>query len=346
MEKYDCRLFFFDRNNGAEIYIEASGGRYINYDFSEEDGVRHNPFALADTSANRAFISRLLCAMIRRPNEDFIDSEVSNQITQCVNHAYNHIPADQRRLSTAVNISLEHNFSRREELYEYMRSDGIRPDGKYAIFFDNQTEGFDFNAYSKFGLDTTKLLKEKKLTGIITYYVFYLIMMIIEEGDGNPTAIVFDEGWSYLEDPYFANELNEALPTLRKTNTFIVLATQSASSIINCPIKDKILDNIATMLIAPNPQANYEKVYEHLKISPSEFDWILRTPVQTRQALYRQPQSRDSAIVDLGLKGFDRELAVISGTTESVALKRKAIAETQSNDPDIWLPEFYKKMGV
>lgn len=346
MEKYDCRLFFFDRNNGAEIYIEAAGGRYINYDFSEEDGIRHNPFALPDTSANRTFVARLLCAMVRRPDEKYIDSKISNQLTECVNHAYNHIPTDQRRLSTAVNISLEHSFERREELYEYMRSDGTRPDGKYAIFFDNQTEGFDFNAYKKFGLDTTKLLKEQKLTGIITYYVFYLIMMVIEEGDGNPTAIVLDEGWSYLEDPYFANELNEALPTLRKTNTYIVLATQSASSIVNCPIKDKILDNIATMIIAPNGQANYEKVYEHLNISPSEFNWIKRTPVQTRQALYIQPQSKDTAIVDLSLKGFDRELTVISGSTESVMIKRAIVAELGSSDPDVWLPEFYKRMGV
>jgi type IV secretion system protein VirB4 len=171
-------------------------------------------------------------------------------------------------------------------------------------------------------------------------------MKVLKEGDPKPTAILFDEGWSYLEDPYFANELNAAFPTLRKANTFVVLATQSASSILNCPIHDKIMNNIATMIIAPNGQANYEKVYEHLDISPSEFNWLKRTPVQTRQALYKQPQSKDSAIIDLGLKGFDRELAVISGTTESVALKRKAIAETQSNDPDIWLPEFYKKMGV
>ena len=62
--------------------------------------------------------------------------------------------------------------------------------------------------------------------------------------------------------------------------------------------------------------------------------------------LYIQPQSKDTAIVDLSLKGFDRELAVISGSTESVMIKRAVIAELGSNDPDVWLPEFYKRMGV
>jgi type IV secretion system protein VirB4 len=345
MEKYDTRLFFFDRNNGAEIYIEASKGRYIIYDF-EDQGVRHNPFALEDTASNRAFVTRLLCAMVRREDEVFVPSDIANQLKECVDHAYNHIPANQRNLSTVVKISLEHSFKRREELYEYMRGDGIRPDGKYAIFFDNQEEGFDFQAYMKFGLDTTKLLKEKRLTGIITLYVFHLIMMVIERGDGKPTGLIFDEGWSYLQDPYFASELNEAIPTLRKVNTFIILATQSASSVINCPIKDIILSNMAFMILAPNSQANYQDVYQHLNISQSEFNWIKRTPVQTRQALYKQPMSNDSAIVDLGLKGFDRELAVISGSTESVEIKRKVIEDLGTNDPDVWLPEFYKRMGV
>lgn len=207
-------------------------------------------------------------------------------------------------------------------------------------------ESFDFQAYMKFGLDTTKLLKEKRLTGIITLYVFHLIMMVIERGDGKPTGLIFDEGWSYLQDPYFASELNEVIPTLRKVNTFIILATQSASSVINCPIKDIILSNMEFIILAPNSQANYQDVYQHLNISQSEFNWIKRTPVQTRQALYKQPMSNDSAIVDLGLKGFGRELAVISGSTESVAIKRKVIEDLGTNDPGVWLSEFYKRMGV
>jgi type IV secretion system protein VirB4 len=349
MEKYDIRSFIFDKNNGTEIYVEASKGKYINYDYSDDvEGIKHNPFALDDTLANREFVSRFICSMVRRKDEGYVPAKVANQIKECVDYAYNHIPKDQRRLSTAVNIGLEHNFERMDELQQFLRSDGIRADGKYAIFFDNQVESFDFNAYSKFGLDTTKLLKDPKLTGLVSYYIFTLIRMSIESvkaGQTQLTGIFIDEVADKLSDPYFSAEIDESLPILRKQNAFVVIGMQSASTLTDYENRAIILDNSATMIIAPNPTADYE-VYKKLNISNAEFNWVKRTPVESRQALYKQPMTHDTAIIDLSLKGFERQLSVISGSTASVNLKRQIIKDLGTNDPDVWLPEFYKRMEI
>jgi type IV secretion system protein VirB4 len=50
-------------------------------------------------------------------------------------------------------------------------------------------------------------------------------------------------------------------------------------------------------------------------------------------------QSHQSVVCQLDLKGFDGELAVISGRTTQVKRMHEIIAETGA-DPNAWLPRF------
>ena len=55
-------------------------------------------------------------------------------------------------------------------------------------------------------------------------------------------------------------------------------------------------------------------------------------------------QGRHSVVCQLDLKGFNRELAVLSGRASSVSLMRHLIA-THGEKPDQWLPPFYEAVG-
>ena len=51
-------------------------------------------------------------------------------------------------------------------------------------------------------------------------------------------------------------------------------------------------------------------------------------------------QGANSAVAELNLRGFDDELAVMSGNTATSLLAERLVAEFGDN-PDIWLPEFH-----
>ena len=55
-------------------------------------------------------------------------------------------------------------------------------------------------------------------------------------------------------------------------------------------------------------------------------------------------QGHQSAVCELDLKGFDQELAVISGRRANVDLMHTLIEETGS-DPSRWLPRFYDRLS-
>ena len=53
-QKFRCRLFFFDKDRGAEIFIRAIRGRYMVPDIAKVSGF--NPFQLSDNNENRSFL--------------------------------------------------------------------------------------------------------------------------------------------------------------------------------------------------------------------------------------------------------------------------------------------------
>ena len=52
-------------------------------------------------------------------------------------------------------------------------------------------------------------------------------------------------------------------------------------------------------------------------------------------------QGQNSVLAELNLRGFDDELAVLSGNTATSLLAEKLVAEL-GDDPAVWLPEFQR----
>jgi type IV secretion system protein VirB4 len=53
-QKYQCRLFFFDKDRGAEIFLRALGGEYTVIDPSKK--CNFNPLKLDDRGENKTFL--------------------------------------------------------------------------------------------------------------------------------------------------------------------------------------------------------------------------------------------------------------------------------------------------
>jgi type IV secretion system protein VirB4 len=52
-------------------------------------------------------------------------------------------------------------------------------------------------------------------------------------------------------------------------------------------------------------------------------------------------QGGNSVVAEFKLKGFDDELAVLSGNTATSNLAERLVA-TMGADPSVWLPEFHR----
>ena len=340
-EKYGARTFFFDRDCGAEIYFRATDNPYQVYRPSDAKNINQNPFSLADTEQNRIFLIDFMCALVIDEHETECPSEIKKDMTTLVHYAYDHVPASQRCLSTVVRLRLRHDFPRYDALEEWLRStDGSR-DGIYAEYFDNLTDDLEVGQVQKMGFDMTQLLSKPKLSSVMLMYIFHKIEQTIQEGSSKPTAIILDEGWFYLKSKIMSDWMSAKLATLRKGNAFLVLGTQVAESILDSPIKDTFLVNASFSILAPNPKAKWD-TYSALNISHSQYEFIKNTPPTTRKALLKQ--DHEAAIFTLNLAGFEKEMAVLSGNSNTRVLMYQLIEKYGSKSSD-WLTYFYQELG-
>src|SRR3954465_742553 len=79
-----------------------------------------------------------------------------------------------------------------------------------------------------------------------------------ERLDGEPTAVLIDEGWKALDDPVFAARIRDWLKTLRKRNAIVGFATQSARDALDSRISAALVEQTATMIFMPNAKAKAE----------------------------------------------------------------------------------------
>ena len=70
-----------------------------------------------------------------------------------------------------------------------------------------------------------------------------------------------------------------------------------------------------------------------------EFEIVKGLGEKSRMFLIKQGQN--SVVAELNLRGFDDELAVLSGNTATSLLAERLVAEL-GDDPAVWLPEFQR----
>lgn len=339
MTRYGGRTFYFDRDRGAEIYIRASGGYYaiLSPDFPENSCF--NPLKLADSAGNRQFNRDLLIQLCKNHSRDILSADVIEQLKQCVDYAYDKLINTHRTLSNATKI-LPMNFPHWTHLRRWLRTDGHYPDGDYAYIFDNVEDKLSF--HHKMGFDMTHFL-DREPSHVQTALLMYFFQRIEQALDGQRVSLLLDEGWQYFGDPYWQEKLARWLPTLRKKNAHIVIATQSPSSVIQSPLRSIMLDNVATQIYFANPQANTEDYIEGFKLTTAEFASITKNSPASR--LFLVKQEHDTSLCRLNLSALPKILAVLSANTKTVNLL-DSIRQEVGDEPEKWLPIFYKRCGV
>jgi type IV secretion system protein VirB4 len=208
--------------------------------------------------------------------------------------------------------------------------------GPLGWALDNAEDTLDVEANAIVGFDVTEFLENAETRTPIIMYLMHRIESLF---DGRRVVIFMDEFWKLLDDPEFEDFVKNKLVTIRKQDGFLVCFTQAPKQVIRSPIAFAIIEQTATKIFLPNPEADREDYIKHFKLSEKEYELIRDLPEKSRRFLIKQ--GSNSVVAELDLRGFDDELAVLSGNTATSLLAEQLVAQL-GEDPANWLPEFHK----
>ncbi len=209
--------------------------------------------------------------------------------------------------------------------------------GDYAWVFDNphDTVVSRLNAGSVIGFDVTDFLEHALIRSPITLYLFHLVRQLL---DGRRLVCWMDEFWRLLADRAFESFAKDGPKTWRKLNGVMCLATQSASDVLDSPISRTLIEQTPTKVFFPNADADFHEYTQGFGLTEREFR-LIKEQLEPGSRMFLVKQAHHSVVCELDLKGFDAELAVISGRAGQVSRMQKIIAAT-GPDPMLWLPQF------
>lgn len=337
MGRYGGRSFLIDRNEATKIYVLASGNSsYTTIKPGNAQGFSMNPLQLPDSPSNRSFLKRWLAELIKKPNETDIPASIAKMINECINYNFEQLDKPYRTLSYVTQM-LPMDFPRWDELRVWLKGNGLEGAGEYSWLFDNETDAMALD-FDKVGFDVTYLMDEVS-TLISTPVYLYIVHRMHQCLDGRLTSIIIDEAFQVFKSPFWVALLENDLPTIRKANGHFVFMTQSPETILKSPIAATLINNTKTKIILPNPGAKRAVYVDALNLTESEYQKVLKTPLESRLFLYKQ--DNESILCKADLTELGDEVRVFSGNKKSVDLLDSLLEK--SDDVDVWLPEFLKR---
>ncbi|PKO47049.1 MAG: VirB4 family type IV secretion/conjugal transfer ATPase [Betaproteobacteria bacterium HGW-Betaproteobacteria-22] len=330
--EYPATYILFDKDLGGAIGVRAMGGKYYPIKNGVPSGF--SPFQLEPTADNLVFLEALVQKLVQHegmPLTPAQEREINQAIVGVMGASKN-----KRRLGALL------------EFFDPTDANGLHArlarwcrGGALGWLFDNAEDSFSLEGSPIFGFDVTDFLDNEETRTPTIMYLFHRIEKLI---DGRRLIIFMDEFWKLLLDDYFEDLVQNKLKTIRKQNGFLVMFTQSPRDALRSKISHSLIEQTATKIFLPNPGADYEDYVNGFKLTVREFEIIKGLGEKSRQFLIKQGQN--SVVAELNLRGFDDELAVLSGNTATSLLAERLVAEL-GDDPEKWLPEFHRiRQGV
>ena len=319
----------FDKDRGLEILVRALGGEYLPLRNGVPTGF--NPLQLPVTAANTEFLKRWLRVLVRGT------STLSAREEADLDHALHGtlaLEAPQRRLSRLIEFT---DATRSEGVHARLARWCQGTGGDDAWVFDNAEDSVvgRLGEHALFGFDVTEFLDNETVRAPLTLYLFHLVRGLL---DGRRFVCWGDEFSRLLADSAFEQFAKDGLKVWRKLNGVFCAATQSPSDALASPISRTIIEQTATKVFFPNPEARPEDYIDGFALSEREFK-LLKEQIEPGSRLFLIKQGHHSIVCELDLKGFDAELAVISGRASELERMHRLI-EQYGPAPDAWLPEF------
>ena len=338
LDRQGVTQVIFDKDRGLEILVRALGGEYLPLKNGVATGF--NPLQLPITPANVEFLKTWLLNLSAGPSQP--------------HHARSARESADLDQALRGTLALEPEARRLSRLVEFL--DPTDPEGlharlarwcdvcrgDYAWVFDNSRDTVvaRLAGRSVIGFDVTEFIDHSLTRPPITLYLFHLVRQLL---DGRRLVCWMDEFWRLLADPAFESFAKDGPKTWRKLNGVMCLATQSPSDVLDSPISRTLIEQTPTKVFFPNADANCREYTQGFGLTEREFK-LIKEQLEPGSRMFLVKQAHHSVVCQLDLKGFDAELAVISGRAAEVKRMYQIMSAT-GPDPTAWLPQFMATTG-
>ncbi len=315
----DLHTYFFDRNNGAKVFALMQDAPYVRFDGGAES-VSLNPFAVPDTSDNRAFLRTWV-----RDITGGTDAISEQEIARAVTTAFEYLDPSERLLKNLYKSCFSPNGFMRRELFRWVNDD------QYGRIFNSVTDNLDLSSrYMAF--DFTTIFQDSVLAPAVISYVMHRIHTLAT-AMGTPSLIMIDETAPMLEHPMFKESFIVGLREGRKKRQAFLCAFQQPRFLDDNGLGDVIRGQCQTVIFFRNPQANPSD-YATWNLTPREMNFIMGKEFADRKyaILVSRPAIHESVILDVDLSGLGPYLKVYSSGNKNVLLAEQL--SRQLNDTD------------
>ena len=324
----------FDKDRGLEILVRALGGEYCALRNGEPTGF--NPLKLPPTPLNLEFLKGWLRVLVRPAHGASLSVRQQADLDQALRGTLA-LQLCARRLSRLIEFL---DATDGEGLYARLAPWCESTSGDYAWVFDNEEDVIvpRLSGNAMVGFDVTDFLDHEIARTPVTLYLFHLVRHLL---DGRRLVCWMDEFWRLLADAAFESFAKDGPKTWRKLNGVMALATQSASDVLRSSISRTLIEQTPTKIFFPNSDANFDDYVRGFGLTEREFK-LVKEELEPGSRRFLVKQGHQSLVCELDLKGFDAELAVISGRKSAVDLMNQ-LRTRHGEKPREWLPHFYQQ---
>lgn len=338
VQKFDPvpTIFFFDKDRGAEIFVRACGGNYLALANGEPTGF--NPFQCEYSDANVQFLGNLVKLLAAKSHYTAREDEDIHRAVAAMLDMPRHLRSMTNFQKSLPNMGDDGLFAR---LRKWTAGHAL------GWVFDNPVDVIDLQRANIIGFDYTDVIDNAEVRVPVVSYLLHRLEELI---DGRPLIYVMDEFWKILAG---GGELKEFArnkqKTIRKQNGFGIFATQSPEDALGSDISAALIEQTATLILLPNPGASRDDYIEGLKLTEAEYQVVKGLDERSRSFLVKQ--GHVSTVCQLNLRGLEDALAVISASTDNIAVMHRVLAEESSRrgisqdelSPEQWLPRFQRE---
>ena len=325
----NLRAYIFDRYQGAYVFTNAVGGRYVSLTPGAEnrDQCGLNPFQCADTPENRSFLRLWLRAISGCEDADSLE-EISLAVQSLFDSA---IPMEQRSLSVLYEPCFSAGLPLKRELHKW-----VDPSA-YGTMFNAPRDTLDMRSNRLVTFDMTDIFKDELLTQATLSYLMYRIQATI--GEANAPAFIFiDETEPMLRNPQFRTYYLTMLQEYRKRGAAVISAFQRPEAIAQTGMSEAIRGQCQTMFFFPNPQAKPED-YADWSLTDSEWAYVkgdLPISRRLKRSVLVKRATGESVVLDTDLSPLGPYIKIFSSGRESVAFA----ADLQRRLGDEWVDHY------
>lgn len=294
----NAQVIIFDKGRSSRATTLAVGGQFVELSL-EQNKTAFQPLGRLDNKLelNQAQVWLEELFVLEKV-------ELTQEKRQRIQEALLALAAlpRERRTLTAFSLMLQET-TLKNALKPYVHG----KQGTFAGLWDHDHEQIATGDWVTFEMHQLMESEPK----VVALTLRYLFMRLADRFDGRPTLLVLDEAWVFLDNPLFAPRIRQWLKELRKSQVYVVFASQELADALNSPLAPTLLQSCQTRILLPNPQAGQTRAsYEQLGLNERQID-LIRYARPKRDYYFVNPEG--ARLFELGLSPL--ELALIGAST-------------------------------